>query len=311
MHMNRIYLLFIALICFWIELLEARVLIITHSYNRPDFIAYQYKTFKKFLKDDYDFVVFNDAPTRKLCHEIQNACKECGIRCIRVPPEIHQQPYLKRNSWEDWNSPSIRTANAVQYSFDVLGFDFDGIVAVFDSDMFLIRDFSIERYLEGYDLSAVGQWRGPMGCIHYLWNGIMFFNMNTLLNKRTINFNCGSVHGNLTDTGGYTYYYLKDNPQAKILYMREQLDITDGDYIIDSYELENRSYISEEELLNSIQSKPLVKLIQAQPDDVQLFLDRAILHYRRAGNYHNKSNQYHKKKTAILSDFITEILDMP
>lgn len=289
--------------------IEGKVLVVTHSYNRPDFIEYQALTLKKFLKDDYEFIVFNDGPTNKLADLIAKACEEMSIRCIRVPQEIHQQPYLPHDPWEDWNCPSVRTANAIQYSFDTLCFDYDGIVAVIDSDMFLIRDFSIADYLKDYDIAAVAQWRGSMGCVKYIWNGIMFFNMNTLPNKRSLNFNCGTILGNHTDTGGFTYYYFKENPNAKVLYMRDQLDLTDGDYIVNSYELEGRDYIDEEEVLNAVKSnKPLLQFMQEQPDDIQFFLDFAILHYRRAGNYHNKPNKYHKHKTEILRKFMNGIL---
>lgn len=287
---------------------EAKVLVMTHCYNRPDFIEMQFNTLKKFLKDDYEYVVFNDGPTNKLSTLINEACQKLSIRCFKVPQEIHQQPYLLRAPWEDRNCPSVRTANAIQYSFDSFAFNHDGIVAVIDSDMFLIRDFSITDYLKDNDISAVAQWRGSNGIITYLWNGIMFFNMNTLPNKESLNFNCGSIEGNHTDTGGYTYYYLKENPEAKILYMRDQLDMTDGDFIVNSYELEGREYLSEEEVYNLVKGNaPLLKLIQAQPDDIQFFLNFAILHYRRAGNYNAKSNEYHKKKTSILNNFITDI----
>ena len=39
---------------------KQKILIITHNYNRPDFIEIQSATFKKFLQDDYEYVVFND-----------------------------------------------------------------------------------------------------------------------------------------------------------------------------------------------------------------------------------------------------------
>lgn len=289
--------------------IEGKILVITHSYNRPDFIEYQYLTFKKFLKDDYEFVVFNDGPTNKLAELIAKTCENLGIRCIRVPQEIHQQPYLPRDPWEDWNCPSVRTANAIQYSFDILAFDHNGIVAVIDSDMFLIRDFSIADYLKDNDIAAVAQWRGSMGCIKYIWNGIMLFNMNTLPNKRSLNFNCGSILGNHTDTGGYTYYYFKENPKAKILYMRGQLDLTDGDYIVNSYEPEGREYLEEEDVINAVKSnESLVQLIRDKPDDIQFYLDFAILHYRRAGNYNSKPNKYHQHKTDVLRKFINGLL---
>ena len=297
---------------FALDVLQAKVLVLTHSYNRPDFISLQYETLKKFLQDEYEYVVFNDGPTQKLAKQIDEACQELHIRCIRVPQEIHQQPYLQRLPWEDWNSPSIRTANALQYSFDTLAFEHEGMVAVIDSDMFLIRPFSIEEYMKDWDIAAVAQWRGPMRRINYLWNGLMFFKMNTLPNKSSLNFNCGFIEGNLTDTGGYTYYYLKNNPEVKVSYMTGQLDLTDGDYIVNSYDLEERAYLTAEDLFVIVESNPhLVKFIKDDPDDVQFFLDCAFLHYRRAGNYHHKPRNYHLDKTEVLLEFIQGILQGP
>ncbi len=294
----------------FLDVLSAKVMVITHSYNRPDFIRLQHATLKKFLLDEYEFVVFNDGPTSKLADQIDKVCRELHIYCIRIPQEIHQMAYLTRQPWEDWNSPSVRTANAIQYSFNAYAFNYDGIVAVLDSDMFLIRPFSIEQHLQDYAISAVKQWRGSLGYIEYIWNGLMFFNMNTLPNKRSLNFNCGTIYGNHTDTGGYTYFYLRENPQAKVLYMREQIDVTDGDYIVDSYDLENREYLLKDEVLRKVSyDDALVRFVQAEPDDVQFFLNFAFLHYRRGGNYHHKSHLYHHEKTRLFDCFLKEILD--
>ena len=46
-----------------------------HNYNRPDFINIQQATFKKFLKDDYEYVVFNDATDQNLAQQYSDPCK--------------------------------------------------------------------------------------------------------------------------------------------------------------------------------------------------------------------------------------------
>ena len=38
-----------------------KVLIFTFAYNHPDFIELQHQLFQKFLKDEYEFVVFDDS----------------------------------------------------------------------------------------------------------------------------------------------------------------------------------------------------------------------------------------------------------
>src|ERR1700684_2505146 len=75
----------------YIPIQANKVLIITHSYCRPDFIELHHKTFKAFLKNDYEYVVFNDASDPHLKRKIEKTCEKLGIRCIRVPQELHAQ----------------------------------------------------------------------------------------------------------------------------------------------------------------------------------------------------------------------------
>ena len=190
------------------------VLIFTYSYNRPDFIEIQYKTFKKFLKDDYEFIVFNDARESTMEERINAMCRKYGIHCIRIPQSIHNKPYLQRWPGESFNAPAVRNSNVVMYSLDQVGFVHKGIVALLDSDMFLIKDFSIkEEYMKNYNLAGLEQQRGT---ISYLWIGLAFLDMNTMPNHRSINFNCGRVGNTPVDAGGQTYNYLHDNPDVKI-----------------------------------------------------------------------------------------------
>ena len=114
---------------------SGNVLIMTYSFNRPDFIEIQDKTFKKFLKDDYTFVVYNDARDEEISNQIIETCNRLNLQCIRIPQAIHDAPYLQRWPCEDNNHPSVRNSNVVQFSLNTLGFDHDGIVMIIDSDM--------------------------------------------------------------------------------------------------------------------------------------------------------------------------------
>ena len=61
--MDRISILYCILFSLFFSLSATdKVLIITHVYNRPDFIEIHAESFKAFLKDDYEYIVFNDAP---------------------------------------------------------------------------------------------------------------------------------------------------------------------------------------------------------------------------------------------------------
>jgi len=151
------------------------LLIITHYFNRPDFIALQYKTFKQFLHDDYEYIIFNDAQDLALEHQINDVCKSLGIRCIRVPQTGRSRPA---------NSPttsSWRHSQAIEYSMNKVGFKHDGLVMMIDSDMFLIKDFSVKDFLQDSDIAGIRQVREGMT---YLWPGLIFFRMNKLHIKK-------------------------------------------------------------------------------------------------------------------------------
>lgn len=322
-QVNKLLIAILLLVFLSVPKAESKVLIITHSYNRPDFIEIQDRTFKAFLKDDYEFVVFNDARENDMEAQIERTCMNLGIRHIRIPQSIHLQPYLERYPGEDWQHPCVRCANVVQYSLDSLGFDHDGIVMIIDSDLFLIDEFSIVEYLKGYALSGVRQYRGSLdNHIMYLWNGLVFFDMNKLPNKKSINFNCGWVDGKPCDVGGYTYYYFQQNPAVPFLPTVTQLDLSKGKFIDNSFEIfregrginedqtvYDRIELTREEVVKRVEYSPAIThFLSSNPDNVQFFLDFTFLHYRAGGNWDQKSHQYHFQKTHQLNEFIEEVL---
>lgn len=301
------WMFYISMVFISFDCLEGKVLVITHSFNRPDFIEIHYKTFKKFLKDDYEYVVFNDAKDQKLCDDIVRKCAKLKIKCIRIPQHIH-------TSLE----ASVRTADAIQYSLEKLGFDHEGIVCIIDSDMFLIKDFSITNYLEDYQLAAAPQQRGH---VYYMWNGLMFFNMNILPDKKQLNFNCGFIDGFLTDTGGATYFYFNEHPNLNFFKHNPDLTIREEDGLGTCNfpveydpEIDFKS-IGHEHIMHwnglSVEQEKfegIRYLFNFHPDNIEFYLDHTFLHYRSGGNWDNKSSEYHNRKTLILNLFINHIL---
>lgn len=281
-------LLSISIFCFCCHLLHAeKVLIITPSYNRPDFIEMQYKTFKKFLKDDYEFVVFNDARVPTLSREIERTCTRLGVRCIKIPQHIHNQPYLRRWPGEDYNSPSVRNANAIQYALNTIGYDHPGIVVLIDSDMFLIRETSIEKILEAHDLCGLIQSRKH---ITYLWIGLVFLRMPALPDKRSIDFNCGLIDGVGVDAGGQTYHYLQQQSRVKLLW--GNINYLEG---------------AREHFASLPGDDPLKKFLNCNPDRIEFLMDYRFVHYGAGTNWDYKSTRYHDAKTRAFHEFINAI----
>jgi hypothetical protein len=112
--------------------------------------------------------------------------------------------------------PSVRHCQLVRFALESFGIYSDDIVGILDGDIFLIRDFSIRKHLQNHDLIGTLQYtcngKGP----DYIWIGLSFFNLNKLPNPRTLNFDLTFVDGILLDSGGSTYWYLKDNPNARV-----------------------------------------------------------------------------------------------
>jgi hypothetical protein len=298
----------IALLLFESSLYSEKVLIITHSYNRPDFIEIQNKTFKKFLKDDYEFVVFNDAKDIETADKINQTCDRLNLECIRIPQDIHDRPYLYRLDGEWFHHPSVRCSNVVQYSLDVLGFKHPGIVALVDSDLFLIKEMSIKEYLKGYHLAGLPQSRNNQSTVvDYVWIGIVFLDMTALPDKETLNFNCGRVKNIAVDAGGHTYHYLTDHPS--ILWKKMNVQHISNFLCESCRKLETAPCCTHN--LDILRAEKFdeteIKFLHAGITNCEFILDHHFLHYRSGSNWDYKSPGYHKQKTKLVNDFIDEV----
>lgn len=274
-----------------ISIIEAKILLFTYSYNRPDFIEIQHKTFKKFLKDEYEFVVFNDARDPHLYRQIKTTCKKLGITCIKIPQEIHDQPYLHRGPGENYHAPATRNSNVVMYSLHNYGFKHDDIVTLFDSDMFLIQDFSIREFMKDYDIAGLPQ---PRGHVQYLWIGLAFLDMRTMPNKTTIDFNCGKIDGIPVDAGEMTYHYLKNNPSLRVK-------------LFSAFGTDHLPQDSSG--LQQYNNDPfLAKWLNKIPRNMELHAENNFLHHYAGSNWCDASADYLTKKAATLNNFIDQLI---
>ncbi len=306
---------FISLVTFITFFVQAdRVLLITHAYNEPEFIVWQQKMFTKLMLDEYEFVVFNDAAHEEMAQKIKRACDSCGVRCFRVPQEIHDRPYLKRVPGERYHRPNIRHVNCCQYSLDILGFDFDGIVGFIDSDMFLTRPLSINKEMDGCDIMSVGRCGEKNGVvIGHLWPGLCFMRMNKLPDKRSLNFNCGYIKGVSVDSGGYSYYYITAHPEIK----RKGIDEVWGYqlYCPDRFVPGHMVNINPTPQERAAKFRNLgltdkeIGFLLYKPDTIQFLLKNSILHYRCGTNYDGQSHNYNEKKKKLINDFLNDILN--
>ncbi len=284
--MNSLLVIFSTLLCAFCSIIECKVLIISHHYNRPDFIERQYEGLKRYLSDEYEFVVFNDAVNPAIKEQIAATCLALGLRCIDIPQEIHDKPYLFRFPVEHYHHPAVRNSNVVQWSLDQIGFDHNGIVVTLDSDIFLIKPFSVEEFMQGYALAGISQYRGTgENLVHYLWIGLVFMDMNQLPDKRSLNFNCGRVNDVSVDAGGHTAEYLRAHPEVPVRY-----DFQSNDIDCDKRSAVLKSMRDRHDLVN-----------------IELFYDTTFFHYRGGTNWDNQSVSFHEKKTRELNSLLEDL----
>ena len=234
----------------------------------------------------------------------KNMCDKLGIECVRIPPAIHNQPYLPRWPGENYNAPAVRNVNGVMYSLNTRGFDHNDILVLLDSDMFLVKKISIRQKLSDYDM--ISRQIHNRGTVPHIWQGILFMNMKTLPNIRTINFNCGRVDNLPVDAGGYTYYYIRDNPDIKIKYI-EQL------YSLDfrCTDCNRTKRYTCNHMRNELKNAGLddaQAVYFEQSHNSQFFYDRHFLHYRSGTNWEHRDNTYIQQKTNALHTYLNTIL---
>jgi len=289
---------FVTLLLLLPSLLSARVLVMTHCYNKPEYICYQQRTFQKFLKDDYEFVVFNDASSPAIAEQVQALCSSLQVRSIRVPQKIHKKPYYLPRQ-HGVGGASAECAETIQYMLDTVGFDHPDVVVLIDSDMFLVRPFSIRDCLGVNDVVAHPQVKkGPQGpIIHFLPN-LLFFNMPQLVDKRALCFNLGRIDGVFTDSGGFTHYYISRHPALKW----HKIDCINTSIQEDGARLspEVRAFLHHYPRL-------------FQPSNwnrygYEFYNDYSFLHFRAGSNWNQASPQAFQERKDFLLQALDEIL---
>lgn len=186
---KRVLFFVIASIFFLQNDLSAKVRILTFHCNKPNFIELQYKTLKKFLKEDFELIVFNDAYRPKDETAIEEMCQKYGIQCIRFEPQWHMtdplNDYLKTRLEDPavhshiqfgspltlekiYSQPSVRHCHVIQYALDNFGYNHNDIVAIMDGDAFFIRPSSLREMLRYYAITGIQMLHSTEN-VDFLW----------------------------------------------------------------------------------------------------------------------------------------------
>jgi hypothetical protein len=276
--------------------------VLTAVVNNPIFIEIQYNTLKKYMKCDYEFIVFNDAKQFPdftngedvtIFNKIIDTCDRLNIRCINIPNDHHKLI----------SCAARRCADSYNFMLQYQLQNPDKYLCI-DSDMFLIDNFVGNEY-DDYESAIVLQSR-MNGLVNYLWNGLFYFDMNKMQNKDLLNWSTKPG----CDVGGMMEPWLTKQtstlPNTDIIRHSDEQFHKDGIYYIKH--LWSMSW-DESEMPSNIKDNNLIDFMKNDPRNKNgkyfcEIYDNKFLHYRAGGNWQNEGLNLH----FYLSNKLKEIL---
>ena len=155
--------------------------IYTVCYSTPLFIEPQYKLLRKYIKNEFEYIIFNNTMTNTAISQrdidnnniLQDVCKKHNIKVFNLPRDLF-------HGISDSNA-SIRAGTAINFAHRLLfsNYSLDSSFFLIDSDAFLINDFDVEKFMENKNISGRIQYRkGATNTIKYITNHVVIFKPN-------------------------------------------------------------------------------------------------------------------------------------
>jgi len=164
------------------------MIIVSIFSKHEDFIELQYNSIIKHVKNDYEYVILNNASDDTQMKRNEETCSKLGIRCVRV----------NSNQYKD---PSNIAGEALN---QMLGIFKGETIFKIDSDMFFMSDIDIKTLLDKNDILYIPVFSGnPLK--EWMWSGVFGLNTNIV----NIPINCRPSNG--FDTFGESRFFT-DNP---------------------------------------------------------------------------------------------------
>ena len=189
-----------------------KLFIFTFAVNDKFPIDIQYKQFKKYLQDDFEFIIFNDAFDTNTVHSIDKIAQNINVKCVRVPQKIHK----------DNQNPSEAYAETLNWASRVyaLNDDHDTILLV-HTDIFPIRTVSVLDILGSHQIASVMESRPFLNTsIEYIYPTFTILKISELKDKiHQLDFAGGKINAVASNSeNNNTYsrdasniYYYTDN----------------------------------------------------------------------------------------------------
>jgi len=159
-----------------------------------------YRQYKKYIKEDFEFILFNDAMDAQMEQNINIIAHNNKINCERVPQEIHNV-----------QNPSEAYAETLNWAVQEYAIKNDNeIIALVHTDIFPIQDIKISNIIKNNIVASTMEYRSIKGeDIHYLYPAFTIINMKLVKDPNELDFGCARG----LDTGGKTKDFVKNNKE--------------------------------------------------------------------------------------------------
>lgn len=178
-----------------------KVSIFSFAVNDKFPIDIMHRQFKKYMKEEFEFILFNDAMDAQMEQNINTIASYNNIKCVRVPQNIHtiQNPSEGYAATLNWATHVYAPQNNCD------------IIVLIHTDVFPICDVNVSEILGEHTVAATTEFRIRNGIgVTYLYPALTMINMKRLNNVHELNF--GLEPG--LDTGGRTREFIQKYPNT-------------------------------------------------------------------------------------------------
>ncbi len=202
--------------------------IYTVCYNTPEYIEPQFKLLKKFIKNDFEYLVFNNTMTNSVINNknkennllLQKVCNKYNIKTIDLPRQIFQK--FHDNDASGRAGTAINAANSFLFS----NYSLESTFFLIDSDAFLLNDFDVEKFMNNKSLSGRIQFRkGKNFTVKYITNHIVIYKPSYFDKSFKIYFSflpC-NIDSASCDCGGNIHYIFNKLDDSKFINWENKL----------------------------------------------------------------------------------------
>lgn len=185
-----------------------------------------YRQFKKYVKEEFEYILFNDAMTAEMEQNINTIANYNNIKCVRVPQNIH--------TMQDPSQAYAATLNWAVHEYAPQN-DYE-VVVLMHTDVFPICDVVVSDIIGENIAASTTEFRIMNGKgITYFYPALTMINMKKLTNPHELDFRPDTG----LDCGGRTKDFIKNHETSikflnnhQIAYM---IAILEGEPIADYF----------------------------------------------------------------------------